>query len=148
MIDLHETKAAAAERRRKFELYHSFARGWSDGAGGKSTRREYEERTTRADLRETYERGYGEGQRARREANASFAAEVGYRPTILRAEGVTEQIETAARSALTDLRSAKRTSRPLEPYLARIRELGFLQQDVEAFVDDGVALPAPHSRFR
>lgn len=60
----------------KGDRYHTYARGFRDGAGMRGFRMEgYPD----------YDRGYGEGRDAARLAVDAFAREVGYKPSILRA---------------------------------------------------------------
>jgi hypothetical protein len=59
------------------ERYQLYARGFRDGAAVHAMKHPG---------LGAYERGYAEGQQARRMATTSYAREIGYEPTILRAE--------------------------------------------------------------
>lgn len=62
--------------------FHSYMRGWQDGAAMRSKREEF--RAHR--LEEIYERGYGDGVAAFGMASASAGAAYEHRPSILRSD--------------------------------------------------------------
>jgi hypothetical protein len=61
------------------ELYHLYARGFRNGSGGHAMRPDHQGLLA-------YDRGYEDGRRATQEAVAAYAREIGYEPSILRAE--------------------------------------------------------------
>jgi hypothetical protein len=78
-----------AEDADKWQRYIAYSRGVFDGAGRKPMRPEYgppDDIGPPSAVKEAYARGYADGQRMTREVISAYAAEIGYTPTILRAQ--------------------------------------------------------------
>lgn len=65
-------------------MYHSYMRGWRDGAVCTAMRKEFTERAETDCLRMMYELGYSNGRNARADASEEASKVIGYTPSILR----------------------------------------------------------------
>ena len=72
----------AANRYHSSNRYHSYIRGWKDGACSLAKRRKFVEHAT---LAADYRQGYADGNAARSMASRAATEFTGYAPTILRA---------------------------------------------------------------
>ena len=65
-------------------LFHSYMRGWRDGAGMKAIRKEFETHPD-VSLKSAYEEGYSDGRDASSSASEYASRKYSYIPSILRA---------------------------------------------------------------
>lgn len=78
--------------------YHTWCRGWRDGAGMRPMR---EDHATHPTLGATYNEAYASGRKAAQDMAAAAAARFGYTPSILRTADTGTDTETSGTSAET-----------------------------------------------
>lgn len=76
-------KTRTPEEIQASNLYHSYTRGWRDGAGWRAMRREFELHQD-ATLVAAYQEGYEEGKKAADESHNAASKKYKYQPDILR----------------------------------------------------------------
>lgn len=69
-----------------FEVFHSYRKGWRDGACARPPDPKFVEHKTRPDLKEQYKRGHYDGYVAYKLAMNTEMNRTGYKPSILREE--------------------------------------------------------------